>query len=84
MRDHRFRMQAMIEIARILGTSSAVLLLLAVAFGARSFRNPLLQKLDGMTAFNSSQAETACQLLLAAVGLSAVAAILSVWGFFAS
>lgn len=73
----------MIEIARILGGSSAVLLLAALAAGASSLRNPLLQRLDGKRAFDSPQAEVASRLLLTAVGLSAVAAILAVWGRFA-
>lgn len=74
----------MIETARLLGSFSAVLLLVAIATAVRSFRNPLLQRLDGKTVFDFPHGETASRLLMSAVALSAVAALLTVWVRFTS
>lgn len=74
----------MIETARFLGGFAAVLLLVAIVAGVRSFRSPLLQRLDGTTVFDVPQAETASRLLMSAVALSAVAALLTVWWRFTS
>ena len=74
----------MIETARFLGNLSAILLLVAIAAGVRSFRNPLLQRLDGKTVFDFPHGETASRLLISAVALSAMAAFLTVGGIFTS
>lgn len=74
----------MIETARLLGSFSAVLLLVAIATAVRSFRNPQLQRLDGKTVFDFPHGETASRLLMSAVALSAVAALLTVWVRFTS
>ena len=74
----------MIETARFLGSLSAILLLVAIAAGVRSFRNPLLQRLDGKTVFDFPHGETASRLLMSAVAFSAVAALLTIGGIFTS
>jgi hypothetical protein len=71
----------LVEVARILALFSAVLLAGAVAMWAKRLRGPLLQRLDGRIASNGRPAAIAMQLLLVAVGGSAVAAVLAVAGW---
>ena len=73
----------MLEAARILGGFSAVLLVAAIVAWTKLLRGPALQRLDGRPD-NSGQAEIASQLLVLAVGLSGIAAILAVVGWFAT
>ena len=70
----------MLELARILGGLSAVLLVAAIAAWVNLLRAPVLQRLDGRLQGESRAAEIASQLLVAAAGLGAVAAILAVVG----
>ncbi len=74
----------MLELARILGGFSAVLLVITIAAWLKLLRAPLLQRLDGRLGLNSGPAEIASQLLVMAAGLSAVAAILAVVGWIAT
>lgn len=70
----------MLEAAGIMGSVSAVLLLVAVAAWVKLFRGPELQRLDGRAAPDIGNIEVASQLLVVAVGLSAFATILVVVG----
>jgi hypothetical protein len=73
----------MLEVARILGCLSAVLLVAAIAAWVKLLRSPTLQPLDGRVETNSGQGEIASQLLLLAVSLSALAAVLAIGDWFA-
>jgi len=68
----------MLETAHILALFSAVLLLIAIAIWGEMLGGPLLQRLDGARASNSAPANVAIQVLLLALGLSALAAALAV------
>lgn len=70
----------MLEAATIMGSVSAVLLLVAVAAWVKLLRGPELQRLDGRAAPDIGSIEVASQLLVVAVGLSAFATILVVVG----
>lgn len=70
----------MLEAATIMGSVSAVLLLVAVAAWVKLLRGPELQRLDGRAAPDIGNIEVASQLLVVAVGLSAFATILVVVG----
>ena len=70
----------MLEVARVLGFSAAILLIVAVAAWIKLFRGPELQRLDGSAVPKARNAEIASQLLALAAFLSAVAAILAVAG----
>ena len=67
---------AMLQAARALGSIAAVSLILAVAALMKPGRGPALQRLDGRS--DARQTEVAAQLLMFAVGLSALAAALAV------
>jgi hypothetical protein len=71
----------MLEIARVLGACSAVLLIVAVSVWVKLFRGPQLQRLDGSVAPKVRNVELASRLLALAVALSAVSAILAVAGW---
>lgn len=71
----------MIEAARILALLAVVALGAGLFGWVKLFRSPALQRLDGRRKRSFARAETASQLLLVAVGLSAVAAVLAVAGW---
>lgn len=73
----------MIELASLLGGVSALLLLIAIAAWLKMGRTPLLRRLDGRAELDSAQGQAAAQLLVAALGLSAAAALLAVIGWIA-
>ena len=69
------------EIARNLAAVSALLVVISIAIWANRLRGPLLQRLDGRRSSNAAPAAIAIKLLMAAVGISAVAALLAVIGW---
>jgi hypothetical protein len=71
------------EVARTLAFLSALLIVLAFAIWAKWLRGPLLQRLDGTRASNNRPAQLAIQLLMLALGVSAVAAVLAIVGWIA-
>jgi hypothetical protein len=71
----------MAEVARALGFFSALLMVLSFAIWANCLRGPLLQRLDGQRASNAAPAALAIKLLMAAFGVSAVAAVLAIVGW---
>lgn len=74
-------MMGMLELSALLGWLSAALLFAAGAAFFKLRRSPVLQRLTGRAGLKFDQFEGAYRLLLAAVGLSAVAAVLAVSGF---
>jgi hypothetical protein len=73
----------MIEAAEILGSISAVLLIVALAAWLKLLRGPELQRLGGQIESTSKPTETAARLLVLAAGLSAVSAFLACAGWIA-
>ena len=71
----------MTEFARLLGLVSALLLIISFAIWTNWLRGPLLQRLDGQRPSNARAAGIAMKILIAALGLSAVAAVLAVIGW---
>jgi hypothetical protein len=71
------------ELAQILALLSALLMGISFAIWSQWLRGPLLQRLDGQRASNAAPAALAMKLLVAAFGLSAVAALLAMadWMF---
>ena len=69
------------EIAQTLAFLSALLMLMSFAIWAKQLRGPLLQRLDGQRASNVAPAGIAIRLLMAAFGLSALAAVLAIIGW---
>jgi hypothetical protein len=69
------------EIAQTLAFLSALLMVISVAIWAKQLRGPLLQRLDGQRASNVTPAGIAMKLLMAAFGLSALAAVLAIVGW---
>lgn len=74
----------MLEVARIIGALSAVLLVVAVAAWVKLAGGPVLQRLKGRAVSNSSEAEFASRLVVLALGLSVVAAVLAVYAWIAN
>jgi len=72
----------MLEAARILGFFSAFLLVVAVAAWARVFRTPALHRLDDKDGPRTHQTELAAQLLILALGMSALAATFAIAAWF--
>lgn len=70
----------MLETAGQLGWLSAGVLFAAVAAWLKLGRGPLLRRLNGRSALETQQVESASRLLVVAVGLSAVAAVLAIAG----
>jgi hypothetical protein len=70
----------MVEVARVLGSVAAILLILAVMAWVRLLRGPL-KRLDGRTEWDPGQAELASQLLVWAAGSSTAAAIAAISGW---
>ena len=71
----------MIEIARLLGGISAILLVLALATWLNLFRGPILRPVSGRARLSDAQTQLGSQLLVIATGVSAVAAVLAVAGW---
>ena len=74
----------MLEASHILGFFSAFLLVVAVAAWARVLRTPALQRLDDKDGPRTSQTELAAQLMILALGMSALAAAIAIFGWFAT
>ena len=74
----------MLEVARILASIAVILLIVAIAAWANPLGRSPLRRLDGSAVANGGNLQIAALLLLAAVGLSAVAAILAIAGWFAT
>ena len=66
----------MLELARTLAFASASLMVISIGIWASWLGGPLLQRLDGQLPSNAAPAGIAIKLLIAAFGLSAVAAVL--------
>jgi hypothetical protein len=71
----------MLEIARILALFSVVALVAGILAWVKLFQRPALQRLDGRSGKKPWRAETASQLVVVSVGMSAVAAVLAVAGW---
>ena len=71
----------MVEAGNLLGVLAAVLLLMAGVAWIKLTRSPLLQRTDGSTEMDPTQAEFASELLFWAAGLSSVAMFLAVAGW---
>jgi hypothetical protein len=69
------------DAGQVLGFFAAALLIIAIGAWVRLIRRPRLQRLDGRRP-PTDGVETASQLLVAALCVSAVAAILAVVGVF--
>ena len=69
------------EIASNLAFASALLMLVSFGIWANWLRGPLLQRLGGQRASNASPAALAMKFLMAAFGISAVAAVLAIVGW---
>lgn len=74
----------MLETAQFIAVLSAVFLIVAVAAWAKLLLRPVLQPQVGSVAANVGNVEMASQLIVLAVGLSAVAAFLAVTSWFAT
>jgi hypothetical protein len=74
----------MIEASRIFGFFSLILLAVAIGAWLKLWRRPKLARLDGAGPPNPPESEFASRLLVVAAGLSAVAAILAIAGWFAT
>ena len=69
------------EVAQALAFLSALLIVMSFAIWSNWLRGPLLQRLDGQRASNAAPAALAIKLLIAAVGVSALAAVLAIAGW---
>jgi hypothetical protein len=69
------------EIAQALAFLSALLIVMSFAIWSNWLRGPLLQRLDGQRASNTAPAALAIKLLMAAFGVSALAAMLAIAGW---
>ncbi len=72
----------MLEVARILAGISAISLILAIAAGIGPLGRQQVRRLNGSAAVDDRYLLMAAYLLLAAVGLSGIAAVLAISGFF--
>ena len=70
----------MLETSGFLGWLAAALLFAAGAAWLKLGRGPVLQRLNGRAKLKTEQVEGASRLLMAAVGLSAVAAVVALSG----
>jgi len=73
----------MLEAARVLAGVAVILLIVAIAAWANHLGPPQLRRPNDSAVTNSGNLQIAALLLLAAVGISAVAAILAIAGWFA-
>ena len=71
----------MIEIARLLGGVSAILLVAALATWLNLFHGPILRTINGRARLGDAQTRRGSQLLVISTGVSAVAAVLAVAGW---
>jgi hypothetical protein len=69
------------EVAQALAFLSALLIVMSFAIWSNWLRGPLLQRLDGQRASNAAPAALAIKLLIAAFGVSALAAVLAIAGW---
>ena len=76
------KVPTMLEIARILAGISAISLVLAIAVGIGPLGRQQQRRLNGSTVIDDRFLQMAAYLLMAAVGLSCVAAALAISGFF--
>lgn len=74
----------MLEAARILASVSVLLLIGALVVWMNPLGRPQFRRLSGSAAASGGNPHIAALLLLAAVGLSAAAAILAIAGWFAT
>lgn len=74
----------MLETSYIIAGLSAAVLTVAVVAWVKLFNGPALQRMDGGREPDPAKAELASQMLIVAVGLSAIAAILAVIRWFAA
>ena len=77
-------MPTMLEIARILAGISVISLILAIAAAMSPSGRQQLRRLDSTAATDDRYLQMTACLLMAAVGLSAVAAVLAITGWFAA
>lgn len=71
----------MSEVANLLALSAGLLMVISFAIWTACLRGPLLERLDGRLASNEVRARLAVGLLMAALGVSAVAAVLAIGGW---
>jgi hypothetical protein len=69
------------EVAQALAFLSALLMVISCAIWSKWLGGPLLQRLDGQRASNAAPAALAIKLLIAAFGVSALAAVLAIAGW---
>lgn len=69
------------EAASMLALFAALCLVSSVGIWSALLGGPLLQRLDGQRASNAGPAALAIQLLMLAVGVSAIAAVLAIIGW---
>ena len=74
----------MLETARILASVAVICLIVASVAWANPLARPPLRRLNGSAVANGGNLQIAALLLLAAVGLSAVGAILATTGWIAT
>ena len=72
------------DAAQVLAFFAAALLIAAIATWINLLQRPRLQRLDGRRAPGNDGVETASQLLVAAVSVSALAALLALMGMFSN
>ncbi len=78
--DRLLRKTTMLEVGQILGRLSALLLVTAFLAWLKLGWRPLVQQMRGRPGCHPTTGDTAPRLLMSGVGLSTVAAILSVTG----
>ena len=66
------------ELAQALGFLSALLIVMSFAIWSNWLRGPLLQRLDGRRQSNAAPAALAIKSLMAALGISVLAAVLAI------
>ena len=71
----------MLELARILAGIAAISLILAIAAGIGPLGRQQLRRLNGSTTVDDRFLQIAAYLLMAAVGLSGIAAVLAIAAF---
>ena len=71
----------MLEAARILAGIAAISLILAIAAGIGPLGRQQLRRQNGSTAVDDRFLQVAAYLLMAAVGLSGIAAVLAITAF---
>ena len=77
-----WKIMTMTEIARLLVGIAGILLAVAFATWLNPFRGPTLRPIDGRARLSDRRIELGSKLLVLATGISAVAAVLAVGGWF--